>query len=75
MVWFFMIDPTLNEQQAIVHSGNIGGQYLDSIRVTDLSRLTQIQYETYVRVLISAYQGEMQRLCAVRPQDNFPLPY
>ena len=69
-----MIDMTENERSAIIHGGNCGGEYLDSIRITDLARLTQANYETFIRCVVSGYLGEMDRLRAAAAKD-FPIPY
>ena len=68
-----MIDMTNTEYQAIVYAGNQGGQYLDSIRLTDLSKLNQGQYETFIRVLISSYQNQLVLIQAA-VKDSQP-PY
>ena len=67
-----MIDMTETERKAIIHGGNIGGEYLDDLRITDLAKLNQGQYETYVRCVVSAYLGEIARLSQ---QATSPLPF
>ena len=69
-----MIDPSQTELNAIVHASNMGGEFLDELRITDLAKLTTWQYRAYIRVIISAYQGEMQRLQIAAAKD-FPIPY
>ena len=68
-----MVDMNETEAWAITHSGQIGGQYLDSIKISDLSRLTMEQYSIYVRCIVSAYLGEISRLQAV--QKDSPAPF
>ena len=69
-----MIDATKTELNAILNAGQIGGEFLDSVKITDLSRLTQQQYQTYVRCIISAYLGEMDRLRLIPIKEN-ELPF
>ena len=69
-----MVDPTATELNAIVHASNMGGEFLDEIRITDLAKLTTWQYRAYIRVIISAYQGEIDRLRVAAAKD-FPIPY
>ena len=67
-----MIDMTETERKAILHAGQMGGEYLDELRITDLYKLSQGQYETYVRCVVSAYLGEIARLAH---KSTSPLPF
>jgi hypothetical protein len=68
-----MIDATDTELAALLYAGNCGGEYLDSIRLTDLARLNQAQYQTFIRVLISSYQNQLVLIQAA--QKDSPAPF
>ena len=69
-----MIDANETEMWAITHGGNMGGQFLDELRITDFSRMTQGQYQTFIRCIISGYLGEMARLQSlVKPDSKVPF--
>ena len=57
-----MIDPTPNEIAALEHGGCMGGEYLDSIRCSDLSRLTHEQWRTFIEAVVAGYIDRMQAL-------------
>jgi hypothetical protein len=67
-----MIDMIATEKTAILHAGTMGGEYLDSIKITDLSRLTIEQYGIFIRCVVSAYLGQIQILSA---QDEKEIPF
>lgn len=69
-----MVDMTETEKHAIIHGGNMGGQMLDELKIYDLGRLTQAQYECFIRCVVSGYLGEMDRLRVAAAKD-FPLPF
>ena len=50
-----MIDKNADEEQAMIAGGNAGGEYLDSIGVTDLVTLSVEQYRTYVECVVTGY--------------------
>ncbi len=57
-----MIDPTPNEIAALEHGGRMGGEYLDSVRCSDLSRLTLDQWRTFIETVVTGYIDRMQSL-------------
>lgn len=57
-----MIDPTPNEQAALRHGGSMGGEYLESIRLTDLARLTEDQWLTFVEAIVTGYCDALRDL-------------
>ena len=69
-----MIDATKTELYAILHAGQMAGEFLDSLKITDLSRMTQDQYNTFIRCVVSAYLGQMDILRVAAAKD-FPLPF
>ncbi len=69
-----MIDATKTEFDAILHAGQMGGEFLDSLKITDLSHMTQAQYNTFIRCVVSAYLGEINRLAQAAAKD-FPIPF
>lgn len=50
-----MIDPTDLELAAMDEAGNLGGEYLDEIKKTDLSSLTLEEWQTFIRVVCGGY--------------------
>lgn len=50
-----MIDPTEHELQAMEHAGAQGGEYLDSIKKTDLSALSPDEWATFINCVCSGY--------------------
>ena len=69
-----MIDPNKMEEWAITKAGQVGGEFLDELRISDLSRLTMTQYNTYVRCIISCYLGQMDIFRLAAAKDH-PLPF
>ena len=60
-----MIDPTKSEREAMVHAGINGGEYLDSIKKTDLAKMSDDEWNTFVEAIVTGYIEEMQRLNAM----------
>lgn len=69
-----MIDASKTELEAILHAGQMAGEFLDSLKITDLSRMTQAQYNTFIRCVVSAYLGQLTILQVADAKD-FPIPY
>lgn len=61
-----LIDPTPYEQAAMEHAGNMAGEYLDSLKKTDLAKLSTEEWATFINVVCTGYiekiQEEMGRL-------------
>ena len=55
-----MVDWTAEEDEMLLQAGKAGGEYLDSIGVTDLGRLNKVQWTRFLRCLVG-------RLAEVRP--------
>lgn len=64
-----MIDPTPNERAAIRRGGEMGGEYLESVRKTDLSRLTETEWLTFVEAVITGYCDALREFAA-RDQER-----
>lgn len=56
-----MKDPTKDELDAIDAGGQCGGEYLDEIGKTDLSTMTEDEWRTFCRCIVTGYIGEMQK--------------
>jgi hypothetical protein len=56
-----MIDKTHDEKAALVAGGNAGGEYLDSIGITDLVTLSVEQYQQYVECVVGGYIEHLER--------------
>ena len=61
-----MIDATEEEIFAAQNAGVIAGEYLESIKKYDLSRITQAEWQQFVLILIDSYQ----RLLAEQLEKN-----
>ena len=74
-----MIDPTPNEQAAIRHGGSMGGEYLESIRLTDLASLSEPQWLTFVEAIVTGYCDRLRELAGqdqgrlARTADEVPF--
>ena len=64
-----MIDPTPNERDAIAQAGAMGGQYLESLGKTDLARLSEAEWLTFLEAVITGY-CDRRRDLAVRDQER-----
>jgi hypothetical protein len=53
-----VIDPTKPELDALMQAGYAAGEYLESIRKTDLATLSEGEWTTFLGVVISKYQDE-----------------
>lgn len=56
-----MRDPTENEKAAMVQAGINGGEYLDEIKKTDLAKMSDKEWDTFVEAIVTGYVEEMQR--------------
>ncbi|WP_337187564.1 DUF6511 domain-containing protein [Phenylobacterium sp.] len=71
-----MIDPDEKERIALLTGGQAGGEYLDSLGVSDLARLDDGQWLQFLRCLVGGFQDAMQAFeQATRglPHDEPPL--
>ena len=57
-----MIDPTPNERAAIRHGGKMGGEVLDSLGRTDLARLSEAEWLTFVEAVVTGYCDRLRDL-------------
>jgi hypothetical protein len=57
-----MIDPTPNEQAAIRHGGDMGGEVLDSLGRTDLALLTETEWLAFVEAIVTGYCDRLRDL-------------
>jgi hypothetical protein len=59
-----MRDATPNEKDAMQKAGNMGGEYLDSIKKTDLATLTSDEWTCFVECVCTGYTDAMRELRA-----------
>lgn len=57
-----MIDPTPNERAAIRYAGEMGGEYLESLGRTDLARLSEGEWLTFVEAVVTGYCDRLRDL-------------
>lgn len=55
-----MLDPQDLEVKALQEAGMAGGEYLESIRQTDLRQLTSAQWGTFVKAVVGCYVDQLQ---------------
>ena len=54
------------EREAVKAGGRAAGEYLMTIGITDLARLTPDQYSTFAGTLVKGYRQELRRLGALK---------
>lgn len=59
-----MIYPTPNEEAAIVHGGEMAGEYLDSLGKTDLVTLTLEEWSTLLTCVVGGYCDHLRALAS-----------
>lgn len=59
-----MIDPTQNEKRAMEKGGELAGEYIESIKKTDLADFTGDEYAMLVECIVTGYIEELQNLAA-----------
>ena len=59
-----MIDATPNEQAAIEHGGEMGGEYLDSLGKTDLARLSIEEWHTLIEAIVTGYCDHLREFAS-----------
>ncbi len=59
-----MIDPTPNEAEAMTVGGQQGGEYLESIGKSDLSTLTEIEWDRFIDAVVTGYCDHLRELAA-----------
>jgi hypothetical protein len=57
-----MIDPTPNEQAAMLHGAKLAGEYLDSLLRTDLAQLSVEEWHTLIEVIVTGYCDHLRAL-------------
>lgn len=57
-----MIDPTPNERHAMKLGGQAGGEFLNSIGVTDLATMTVDQWDTFISCVVGGYTEQLSGL-------------
>ena len=57
-----MIDPDEHEAKALDYASEMGGEYLESIGVTDLATVTAEQWATLVACIVTGYGDKLREL-------------
>ena len=57
-----MIDPTPNERAAILHGGDMAGEYLDSLGKTDLALFSSEEWQILLEVIVTGYCDHLRSL-------------
>lgn len=77
-----MIDPTEQEKAAVEHAGQMAGEYLDSIRKTDLAKLSHEEWDTFCRVMCGAFIEKVsetskiwEALASIVERDTSQAPF
>lgn len=61
------IDMQPYEHQEALNAGKVGGEYLDSIGVFDLSKLTRAQWQMFLDIVCTTY---VERLASRKELDD-----
>ena len=59
-----MIDPTPNESEAVTVGGQQGGEYLESIGKSDLTTLTEAEWDCFLDAVVAGYCDHLRELGA-----------
>ena len=59
-----MIDPTPNEQAAMLHGGAMAGAYLESLGKTDLVQFSGAEWQSLLNVIVTGYCDHLRDLAA-----------
>lgn len=59
-----MIDPTPNESEAMTVGGQQGGEYLESIGKSDLTTLTETEWDRFLDAVVTGYCEHLRELAA-----------
>lgn len=59
-----MIDPTPNESEAMTVGGQQGGEYLESIGKSDLTKLTETEWDRFIDAVVTGYCDHLRELAA-----------
>ena len=57
-----MVDPTDDEIAALMAASDPAGEYLESIRKTDLAKMSQDEWFCFLEVVVTGYQSKLQSL-------------
>jgi len=70
-----VIDPTPNEQKALLDSGKLAGEYLEYLKKSDIADLTPKEYDTLIEVVVTGYLESMQTLAAKQMGYERDVPW
>lgn len=59
-----MIDPTPNESEAMSVGGQQGGEYLENIGKSDLTTLTETEWDRFIDAVVTGYCDHLRELAA-----------
>ena len=59
-----MIDPTPNESEAMTVGGQMGGEYLESIGKSDLTTLSETEWDRFIDAVVTGYCDHLRELAA-----------
>ena len=65
-----MIDPDEHEARALDYASEMGGEYLESIGVTDLATVTAEQWATLVACIVTGYGDKLRELLSNADDDG-----
>lgn len=64
-----MVDPDEHEQAALEFASQMGGEYLESVGVTDLAQITAEQWLTLVECIVTGYQDNLMEATSDNARD------
>jgi hypothetical protein len=66
-----MIDPTRHERAAMDHAVTLAGEYIESLRRTDLMTWSAEEFATLIEVVVTAFTDRLRAL----GDDDGEVPY
>jgi hypothetical protein len=57
-----MIDPTPNEEAAMIAGGDAGGAYLEAIARSDLATLSAAEWRQLIEIVVTGYCDTLREL-------------
>jgi hypothetical protein len=57
-----MIDPDEHEAKALDYASEMGGEYLESLGVTDLAQITPTQWGILIECIVTGYGDKLREL-------------
>lgn len=57
-----VVDPTENEKAALQAASDMGGEFLDALKKTDLDTITVEEWHQFVECIVTGFQDRLREL-------------